>query len=500
MRIHSTARRASGEKIGRVRWNARVRPVRGDRESGRFLRAVDHHLDRAAARNRRAGQQQQIEEKLHLVLRQKGAGRLPDELGFLVIEIGSRDPLGGGEIDARPGRARGAEGEAGELEPRRGARRALTHELESVGTHRLVLLEVHHLEPIDDGPHRADDVVADTAAQKGGKVERFEFDVGHLTVNNLSQSCSLLADTKSRYGESLPASRAVADTPWEQALKGTQEQFADIKEAFIEAALAAGKEILARRQEKLRTTSKADGSPVTDADLRAEEIIRARLGKDLPGMPIIGEEGKGAAVDVAGQKRFILVDPLDGTRDFLDGSAHFTVNIALIENRRSIAGVLHAPALGRLFVGDVAHGAYEIAVERDRFAAETGSRRALRVRSAPAANPVALESRSHREPATESLLEKLAPFDRRSVGSSLKFALIAAGEGDFYARGVSLNEWDIAAGDAVLSAAGGAVVDFDDEPVLYGNARLKAPPFIALGDSAIRARTRRIKGGAILPE
>ena len=283
-------------------------------------------------------------------------------------------------------------------------------------------------------------------------------------------------------------------------MKGTQEQFADIMEAFIEAALTAGKEILTRRKEKLSTTSKADGSPVTDADLRAEEVIRARLGKALPGVPIIGEEGKGAAVDVAGQKRFILVDPLDGTRDFLDGSAHFTVNIALIENRRSIAGVLHAPALGRLFVGDVAHGAYEIAVERDRFAAETGSRRALRVRSAPAANPVALESRSHREPATESLLEKLAPFDRCSVGSSLKFALIAAGEGDFYARGVSLNEWDIAAGDAVLSAAGGAVVDFDDEPVLYGNARLKAPPFIALGDSALRARTRRIKGGAILPE
>jgi 3'(2'), 5'-bisphosphate nucleotidase len=99
-----------------------------------------------------------------------------------------------------------------------------------------------------------------------------------------------------------------------------------------------------------------------------------------------------------------------------------------------------------------------------------------------------LESRSHQEPVTEALLAKLGPSGRRSVGSSLKFALVAAGEGDLYARGVSLNEWDIAAGDAVLSAAGGAVVTLENEVVRYGNPTLKAPPFVAVGDPGLRGR------------
>ncbi|MBV9113754.1 MAG: 3'(2'),5'-bisphosphate nucleotidase CysQ [Hyphomicrobiales bacterium] len=273
-------------------------------------------------------------------------------------------------------------------------------------------------------------------------------------------------------------------------MKGTQDHLSDIVEIFTEAAIAAGSEILRRRKERLNATQKADGSPVTDADLRAEEIIRARLLEALPGVPIIGEEGDGSTLEAARAERFVLVDPLDGTRDFLDGSAHFTVNIALIENRRSVAGVLYAPACGRLFEGNLVNGAYEIAVPSDGFAAKTPLRRTLHVRPAPASNPLALESRSHREPATESLLARLGPFERRAVGSSLKFGLIAAGEGDLYARGVSLNEWDIAAGDAVLSAAGGAVITFGDEPVLYGNPDLKAPPFIAVGDQALRTRVQ----------
>jgi 3'(2'), 5'-bisphosphate nucleotidase len=270
-----------------------------------------------------------------------------------------------------------------------------------------------------------------------------------------------------------------------------------IAEIFAEAAALAGREILARRADRLNAMRKADGSPVTDADLRAEEIIRAHLGKAFPGVPIIGEEGDVAAEEAARGERFILVDPLDGTRDFLDGSPQFTVNIALVEKRRPVAGVLHAPALGRLFLASAEGGAWEIAVPSQRFDANAAPRRALHVRSAPGPAPLVLESRSHRETATEGVLAELGPFDRRSVASSLKFALLAAGEGDLYARGVSLNEWDIAAGDAVLSAAGGAVLTLGDKRVLYGNTGLKAPPFIAIGDPSLRERVRRLRASKL---
>ena len=152
----------------------------------RILGAVDRDLDRAAARDRRSGEQEQVEEELDLVLRQEQARRFPDKLGLLVVEIGASDRLRGRKIDAGPGRAGGSEGKARKLQPGRGACRAFAHELERVGAHRLVLFDVHHLEPIDDGADRADDVMAHAAAKQGGKVERFELDVGHLTVNNLA--------------------------------------------------------------------------------------------------------------------------------------------------------------------------------------------------------------------------------------------------------------------------------------------------------------------------
>jgi 3'(2'), 5'-bisphosphate nucleotidase len=269
-------------------------------------------------------------------------------------------------------------------------------------------------------------------------------------------------------------------------LKDAPQRLNNIEKTFAEAAISAGREIMSSFQGRLAATQKADGSPVTNADLRAEAIIRARLREALPDIPVIGEEGEKPAMDIAPQGAFILVDPLDGTRDFLDGSPEFTVNIALVEARRPVVGVVHAPALGRLFVASVA-GAFEIAVDGD-LSAGLARRRALTVRALAAPAPLALESRSHREPATEALLAKLGGPSRRAVGSSLKFALLAAGEGDLYARAVSLNEWDIAAGDAVLTAAGGAVVTLENRPVLYGNPALKAPPFIAFGDQAQRRR------------
>jgi 3'(2'), 5'-bisphosphate nucleotidase len=270
-------------------------------------------------------------------------------------------------------------------------------------------------------------------------------------------------------------------------LKGAPDQLNHIQEIFGEAAVAAGREIMRVASCGSAAKLKADGSPVTDADTRAEAVIRARLGASLPDIPIIGEEGGASSFAETGSGPFILVDPLDGTRDFLAGSHEFTVNIALVERGRSVVGVVYAPALRRLFAGQVGGTACEIAVGPDGAFDAAARRRAISVRSLAGKGPVALESRSHREGATEALLASLSPAARHCVGSSLKFALIAAGEGDIYARGISLNGWDIAAGDAVLTAAGGAVLSLQGEPLRYGRAGPKVPPFIAIGDPALRA-------------
>jgi len=261
----------------------------------------------------------------------------------------------------------------------------------------------------------------------------------------------------------------------------------EVERVFSDAAIAAGSEIM-RRRGCLPASRKADGSPVCDADLRAEAIIREKLGEDLPGVVLFGEEGAMPDPRQPLPGAFILVDPLDGTRDFLAGSLEFTVNIALVEKGRPSVGVVYAPALGRLFLGRVGGAAVELPASPDGAPADPAAGRRLRVRRVPAAGPLALESCSHREEATVHLLAGLAPQARRAVGSSLKFALIAAGEGDLYARGIALNAWDIAAGDAVLSAAGGAVLTFAGEPIRYDRADLKAPPFIAFGDQELRER------------
>jgi 3'(2'), 5'-bisphosphate nucleotidase len=279
-------------------------------------------------------------------------------------------------------------------------------------------------------------------------------------------------------------------------LKGGDTDSARLVEAFVEAACEAGREILRLRRQGLDAARKSDGSPVTAADLAAERLIRARLAASLPGLPLIGEEGGQPAEGDKLPDAFVLVDPLDGTRDFLKGSAEFTVNIALISGARPLAGVVLAPALGRLFAGSQEGGAFEMRVDPEGQGDLHGARRRIAVREVPKGGPVALESRSHPDAATASLLDQLASASRCQIGSSLKFALIAAGEGDLYARGVSLHQWDIAAGDAVLGAAGGAVLSLDGQPLRYGGASLLASPFIAIGDLALRARVLGLAGAA----
>ena len=176
------------------------------------------------------------------------------------------------------------------------------------------------------------------------------------------------------------------------------------------------------------------------------------------------------------------MDPLDGTREFLAGNGEFTINVALIESGAPIAGAVYAPAIGRLWVG----GDTAFACEA-RLGAELpdeGSRRRIQTRRAPA-SLVALVSRSHLDPKSDSFLKGLPIGETRFAGSSLKFCLIAEGLGDVYPRFAPTMEWDTAAGDAVLRAAGGAVLDPSGRPLLYGKAEsgLRNGPFIAWGDA-----------------
>jgi 3'(2'), 5'-bisphosphate nucleotidase len=233
--------------------------------------------------------------------------------------------------------------------------------------------------------------------------------------------------------------------------------------------------------------AKKDGSPVTSADHRAEAIICERLTSMVPMPPVCAEEAMAAGAEPGVAERFLLVDPLDGTREFLAGNGEFTINVALIERGAPVAGAVYAPAIGRLWVGgDTAF------VSEARPGAPLpgeGSRRPIRTRRAPL-SLVALASRSHLDPRSESFLKGLPIGETRFAGSSLKFCLIAEGEGDVYPRFAPTMEWDTAAGDAVLRAAGGAVLDPAGRPLSYGKVEsgLRNGPFIAWGDATAARR------------
>jgi len=219
-------------------------------------------------------------------------------------------------------------------------------------------------------------------------------------------------------------------------------------------------------------TPKADGSPLTEADLAAHGAILAGLAAACPEFPVISEEDAGCAEAPPGGA-FILVDPLDGTREFLSGNGEFTVNIALIEAGAPVAGVVLAPALGRLWWGAVGEGA--------GLRATDGTARPIAARRAPAEGLVAVASRSHRDAETEAFLAGQHVAGLRSVGSSLKFCLVAEGEADLYPRFGPTMEWDTAAGQAVLAAAGGRVVTPAGAPFRYGKPGLRNGPFVAWG-------------------
>ncbi|PKR90268.1 3'(2'),5'-bisphosphate nucleotidase [Pleomorphomonas diazotrophica] len=259
-------------------------------------------------------------------------------------------------------------------------------------------------------------------------------------------------------------------------------------DGLIAASIEAGQVILDIYARPIDVAFKADASPVTEADGLAEAVLLAALTRLAPDVPVVAEESVSAGRVPAAADRFFLVDPLDGTKEFIRRNGDFTVNVALIERGEPVMGVVHAPAIGRLFAGGP-EGAWEMAVDGDAIV----ERRPIRVRDVPAEGATLLVSRSHATAATDAFRPTVAVADRRVVGSSLKFCLIAAGEADVYPRFGPTMEWDTAAGDAVLRAAGGIMVLPDGELFPYGKrdrpglADFANPSFIAASDRRLVA-------------
>jgi 3'(2'), 5'-bisphosphate nucleotidase len=228
---------------------------------------------------------------------------------------------------------------------------------------------------------------------------------------------------------------------------------------------------------------KDDGSPTSAADLAAEELIIEALAGAFPGIPVVAEETASA---VAPAELFFLVDPMDGTRDFLHGTGEYSVNIALVAGRRPVAAALAAPALGRVWAaGRTARAGRIVGEAPDTLVP-------VQVRAAPARGITALVSRRHGDDATEACLAGLSVAERRTAGSALKFALIASGEADLYVRCGPTMEWDTAAGDHVLTCAGGLVAGADGGVPSYGHhARgYRNGAFAAMGDPSLAASLR----------
>src|SRR5580704_11278564 len=226
--------------------------------------------------------------------------------------------------------------------------------------------------------------------------------------------------------------------------------------------------------------SKTDGSPVTAADEAAEAIICDGLKRLAPAVPVISEEqaAREKPKPIAGGSYF-LVDPLDGTREFIAGRNEYTINIALMTDGAPRFGIICAPALGDLWRGIVGRGA-----ERLSFASPTEAPKPIRARRRPASEAVVMVSRSHLEARTKSYVEGLPGAKLVQSGSSIKFCRLAEGSADIYPRLAPTHDWDIAAGHAILKAAGGSVTAPDGVPLVYGTSDLLIPAFLAWGDPA----------------
>jgi len=245
--------------------------------------------------------------------------------------------------------------------------------------------------------------------------------------------------------------------------------YPDLIKKLLPVAKKAGEAIMQVYEQKRDFNIKKDGSPVTAADRAAEDIILAGIQKLNTGIAVISEENP-ESHKVQAPEQFFLVDPLDGTKEFLrlDSKGGFTVNIALIEHGEPVMGIIYAPVLDRMFYGS-----------RNDYAYENGKR--INVRKPVASEMIAVASRSHRDPKTDRWLENNDINKTISIGSSLKFCLLACGEADVYPRHSPTMEWDTAAGDAILRAAGGSVTGSSNSPLQYGKPNYINGYFMARG-------------------
>lgn len=249
---------------------------------------------------------------------------------------------------------------------------------------------------------------------------------------------------------------------------------------MIAAAIEAGRAAYAIYRGDFEVHTKSDESPVTAADLAAERVILEHLAKGAAGIPVVAEEQVAAGRVPSTDGTFFLVDPVDGTKEFIQKRGDFTVNIALVKNGVPQLGVVYAPAKSRLFAGDAVKGE-AFRSEQSPEDSTQAARTPIRTRAPAAAGLTVVASRSHRSPETDAWLARIKVAEVVSVGSSLKFCLVAAGEADIYPRLGPTMEWDTAAGHAVLVAAGGEVVNLDGSPFRYGKPGFRNPFFIATG-------------------
>ncbi len=250
------------------------------------------------------------------------------------------------------------------------------------------------------------------------------------------------------------------------------------------AAVAAGRAVVATTAAGIKSRTKSDGTPVSTADLAAETTLIDHLRRDFPDVPIISEESHPTAEPAKIERRFLLVDPIDGTRELLSGHDSYTVNAALIEDGRAVIGAVYAPARGILFVGALPDRALVLEVSAEIDAPpDFGAAAPISVSPAEAGLR-ALISRAHLDPATVAFLDRIGASRPIKIGSSIKFCMIACGEGDIYPRLGTTMEWDTAAGQAVLEAAGGRVRTLDGTNLRYGKVErgFRNPGFVACGD------------------
>lgn len=258
----------------------------------------------------------------------------------------------------------------------------------------------------------------------------------------------------------------------------TKKNYDEYSRVLRQTAIEAGVKIMDIREKKIDVSYKEDHSPVTLADQAAEKIILRDLQIIAPEIPVVAEESasEGNIPEVTDQ--FWLVDPLDGTKEFIAGGTDFTVNIALIENGKPTFGIIYTPATRKLYT---AKNSNEATIQYIDESLNQGREHPIRVRNGNRDNLTALASKSHLDDDTKAFLKRMNIKDRTSAGSSLKFCVVAEGNADIYPRFGPTMEWDIAAGHAILNAAGGSVTNPDGSEFQYNKPDFRNGAFIAKG-------------------